>query len=111
MENVWKTYKFFNEKGRRMSIFAKPESGGIEITVIPCSRHDQFCKAKARELYQEGKCHMEIFHADGNCFADFIKWCNNKYNKLITTFVKVESCKRVQIVPTGIVVTSLSINI
>jgi hypothetical protein len=50
---------------------------------------------------------MEVFHVDGNCFADFIKWCNNKYDKLTTTFVLIDRCRKVQIVPTGIVVTSL----
>lgn len=73
------TYKFYDDKGRRLAIFYE---NGI-ITVIPCSKKDHFSIKKAKELY-EGTCNSAIkYEVDGiNKIDDLVDWCYQRYKKV-----------------------------
>ncbi len=87
----WVTYKFYDEKGRRLSIFAEElkelEENEMEITVITCSKHDQFSRAEAKHLYAGynwGKpyCNPQTFIVpikDNKPKWTFINWCRENY--------------------------------
>lgn len=79
------TYKFFNKKNNRLAIFGEVISDNIAVTVIPCSKNDQFIKKKARELYENIKkgesVYYESFNLKGTDASDFFRWCKSKYYK------------------------------
>lgn len=50
------TYRYYDSKGRRLSIFGKESikaPGFLEIVKIPCSFKDIFKKKVARDIYQQ----------------------------------------------------------
>ena len=71
MENnvpYYVTYRFFDEKGRRLAIFAIPGMKAglykiddkdafypniLHVYVIACSKKDSFSKARAKEMFSE----------------------------------------------------------
>ena len=56
MSEVLKTYKFYDVKGRRLSIFGVENATGdkLIITYFPCSKDEQFSKKDANEAYETG---------------------------------------------------------
>lgn len=90
------TYKFYDDKGRRMTIFGKKiDETHIEVTLIKCSRKDSFNKKEAREAINsivtsgKGKINGEPVHpstvvigpASVNWKKEFYKWCKENYFK------------------------------
>lgn len=49
-----KTYKFYDNKHRRLSIFGEVKENEILISYFPCSKSDNFSKAEAVEAYEKG---------------------------------------------------------
>ena len=104
------TYKFYDQDGRRLAIFGKyvpkhPHGGNplLHITVIPCSKKDQFSVKVAKRMYDEindGKVYEELpVHSyfstnvkNGKYKAEFLKFCNiNFYKKVVGTVGVVHS--------------------
>lgn len=107
MENnqEYSNLRCYDEKGRRVAIFARhitlsDGSAGeelvnpraaLEITVITCSKQDNFSKKRANTLYRnhiaggEG-CHPDLFHIEvreDKPKWTFLMWCKENYFKLI----------------------------
>lgn len=81
-----KTYKFVDEKGRRLAIFGSLEGKLLKIHVIKCSVNDQFSKKVAREAYAsvlkgETTYHPDVFliPAGDNPYSTMLKWARDKY--------------------------------
>jgi hypothetical protein len=89
------TYRFFDDRGRRLSIFARPatDDAGKEYLhayVITCSKKDTFSKSRAKGIF-EGRS-KKIENTRGEEFRiniidkkpkwSFINWCKDKYFKL-----------------------------
>jgi hypothetical protein len=81
------TYKYFNKSNQRLAIFGEVINDNMAITIIPCSKKDQFNKKKARELYnkiKEGETvHYEAFNFKGTDASDFFRWCKSRYYKKV----------------------------
>lgn len=96
-----KTYKFYDKDGRRLAIFGKyvpnhPHGGNptLHITVIPCSRKDQFSVKVANQMYNAidsgmiiGEVPVHSYFSvpvlDGKHKAEFLKFCNINYYKMV----------------------------
>ena len=79
------TYKFYDFQGRRLAIFYEE---GI-ITVIPCSKKDQFSIKKAKELYVSGCKSMEKHEVKDITKIDhLVAWCHKKYLKRSVQYVR-----------------------
>lgn len=112
------TYKFYDEKERRLAIFAVPslmageyedvdtpkEWNALLLFVIPCSKKDTFSKAKAKELFEEnwslktqgfegikGVTELLIPIENNKPKFTFIKWCEDNYYKYIPTVMAIEA--------------------
>jgi hypothetical protein len=97
------TYKYYLPTGERLAIFYK---NGI-VTIIPCSKSDQFSKEKSKILYHflcrsksADTLHLK-FEVQLNTQKEFLDWCNNNYKRMFAVFtpvkgriVKVEKIKR-----------------
>lgn len=47
-------YKFFNQDGKRLSIFGRYlNETEVELFIIPCSLDEQFNRATARQIYKD----------------------------------------------------------
>lgn len=93
--NMYTTFMFYNEQKKRLSIFAEREGDILHITVIPCSRKDQFSRKVGREEYAEivainptdkelQKRNIATFNIgikDKQPGKTFINWCKEKYYK------------------------------
>lgn len=92
---MWTTYRFYDEKGRRLAIFAEDFGQGkeLKITIITCSQKDQFSKVRAKKLFE--KCHIDpaacachptiirIPVINDKPKWTFIHWCQDNYFKRI----------------------------
>lgn len=105
---MWVTYKFYDEKGRRLTIIGrvvadsaeeqkdgsvKFENEQLEIHVVTCSKHDEFSRKAVRTLIdtlREGLSignldfHPQIFHIpikDKRPKGTLITWCYENYFK------------------------------
>jgi hypothetical protein len=97
------TYKYYLPTGERLAIFYEPGT----VTVIPCSKQDQFSKKEAKLLFQKIKSpavasvkHIREFIVLNNQ-KEFLEWCNNNYKRMFYVhtpvkgkIVKVEKIKR-----------------
>lgn len=62
-KNYFNTYRFYNRKGQRLSIFATTKPGvdsngttcGLSIYVVTCSKLDKFSKKAVRTAFEEGQ--------------------------------------------------------
>lgn len=96
MKNLFITYKFYDDKKRRLSIFGEyfPANGVIEIAVFTCSNKDHFSKKTAREAFEllchsVTECHNGHFHpmlsiidvVDNKPGKTFINWCDEHFYK------------------------------
>lgn len=99
--NYYSTFKFYDERGRRLSIFAQPEKRGssqgskdiLVIYVFTCSKQDVFSKKRGQEIFKdyltgiqfggrfkyEMKPFKHILHIDTNPKKTFIDWCRCHY--------------------------------
>lgn len=88
------TYKFYDDKDRRLSIFGKydEENKTMGIHVITCSKKDSFNKEFAREQYKlmtsdilsNFICKPEIYNipvTNGKPKATFLDFCKSKYHR------------------------------
>lgn len=102
-EKYWATYKFYDEKGRRMAIFAsmtetnkEGEAGPLHIITITCSKKDQFSKKWAKVAFEalqrpllKGEVRELPFHPnqyfvnikDNKPKWTFIRWCEEMFYK------------------------------
>lgn len=78
------TYKFYDERGRRLSIFAEMEEKNLHITVYTCSKKDQFSRRVAKHMFfnefPDG--HPNEFTIpikDSKPKWTFINWCRENY--------------------------------
>lgn len=111
MENqmpYYVTYKFFDEKKRRLAIFAIPthevvdgpidpdgQPSKVRVYIIPCSKKDTFSKKRAKELFIEfmefrrlgfdgalaHPIELQIAVKDDKPKFTFLKWCEENYFK------------------------------
>jgi hypothetical protein len=93
MENktYFATFAFYDEKGRRLSIFGEQIADSISIAIITCSKQDMFSKKKGRALYEMweegGRKHPDIHPITANFtlkdktkpMREFIEWCRENY--------------------------------
>lgn len=90
------TFKFYNEKGRRLSIFAETVGDALQITVIPCSTKDQFSKAVGRNLFENietQNCYFEPYNViikNKKPKGTFMKWCKDRYRQMVTGTIEVQ---------------------
>lgn len=78
------TYKFFDQQGRRMAIFAREyNSSSLLIVAIPCSRKDAFSKKKAKEILKTEINPSVIPTSTGHEKRDFMLWVRKNYQKPI----------------------------
>lgn len=100
MELNYLTYKFYDQKGRRLAIMGNvQDSGRIDIIVITCSKKDDFNKSVVRQallnISNIGKAEIEEQEVHPQFFTintterpkfTFIKWCQENYGRRITTY-------------------------
>jgi hypothetical protein len=90
MENYFATFNFYDQKGRRLNIFAEQEGNDLKITVITCSRKDMFSKKKGRSLYEKWvtgenateispKVHIVPISDTKKSKKEFINWCRENF--------------------------------
>lgn len=120
MENnkpYYVTYKFYDERGRRLSIFALPiytigelesempkDPNSLVITIIPCSKKDTFSKKVGTEEFEiyksvimqgfegsSGVTELQIPIVDGKPKTTFLRWCEATYFKYQPTVFAVEA--------------------
>lgn len=95
-KNYLATFAFYDEKGRRLGIFAEIIVDSLSISIITCSKQDMFSKKKSRELYEmwedSGRKHPDIHPMTFNISLkdkttprkEFIIWCReNFYSKML----------------------------
>jgi len=92
----YNTYKFYDERGRRLSIFALPlPDNCLKITVLVCSKKDRFSRKVARKIFEEialSKNELVSFPPlhktarttvikveDGKLRKGFIEWCRKNF--------------------------------
>lgn len=105
------TYKFYDERGRRLSIFCIPgyeavmdgatipgKATKLFIWVLPCSSKDNFSKAAARNIFEVhlenkdakiGISSLQIDVEDGKPKYSFLRWCEENYFKYKDTIAAV----------------------
>jgi len=54
VEGIYRNYKMYDEKGRRLAIFAKRKGTKVMFTVYTCSKQDSFNKKAAYKAYTDG---------------------------------------------------------
>lgn len=86
--DLLRTYKFYDNQGRRVAIFGDytNRKGWIDVKVVTCSLHDQFNKSTANHIYHgELDGHPQEFavpvEEGENYKAAFMKWCHQNYQK------------------------------
>jgi len=77
----WNTYVFYDDRGRRLSLFANPLENGTEVTVLACSKKDIFSKKEAKRRYSEGE--GNVYSLSTNDFRSFFDDCLSKYTILL----------------------------
>lgn len=88
--NYYSTYRFFNEKKRRLSAFARELNGQIEIVLWECDKNDDFTKATARNMY-------ETYLSTGSfCYQTKVRVKDKQARK--TYFTQQENCAKPKVV-------------
>jgi hypothetical protein len=73
MSEILRTYKFYDNNGRRLGIFAIPEKRGtaedssdvLKLYIITCAKKDSFNKKKAVELFETYRKYEAIGELNG----------------------------------------------
>lgn len=96
---MYANFNRYDNKGRRLSLFAEEENNKLKIYVITCSKSDQFCKKDGwwyLELHQRYLAgviqeddleelfvpHPQVFEIDvidNKPKKTFINWCNENF--------------------------------
>jgi len=82
MNKEFITYKFYNEKRQRLTIWY---DGDNTVTVLPCNNKDQFSKKVGNSLVKNTQKALYSKRFFGICFyneKDFLNWCRVSYYKL-----------------------------
>lgn len=87
MIETYKTFKFYDNQGRRLSIYGvdDKELKMIKITVIHCSKHDTFRKKEGDRLFATGEHKPETYtlpYVD-KPKKEFLRFCRNMYNLIV----------------------------
>ena len=85
------TYKYYLPTGERLGIFYE---SGI-VTVIPCSKKDQFSNKEAKFLYKDMISkdiilNYKQFEIVIGSQKEFLEWCNNHYKRMFYMFTPVK---------------------
>lgn len=88
----YSTYKFYDERGRRLSIFATVmNEAQISVTIVTCAKGDKFSRKVGKALYEQwlegtlrksSDCHPQIrliAIKDGKPKKTFLSWCRETY--------------------------------
>lgn len=81
-EKIWdfKCHKYYDKKGRRLSIYAQKMGEYLEIVVIPCSKEDKFKKKEADHLFLTVPYTPESIKIENNKpRSTFLKWCKENF--------------------------------
>ncbi len=96
METTYRTYKFYDTTGRRLSIFGFQNEGGCEIYVIPCDRRDTFSKKVAKDIlasymYEGVPFKVQQYHVgEITKQREFMAWCEEEFYKLFTDKLEIK---------------------
>lgn len=121
---TFNTFKYYDNKDRRLSIFCESNNGVLKITVFPCSNDDSFSKKEAWKAFKSGKVYdvkpsvkstwngknvettyypgieKDIIKKElmvkGETQEDFIRWCNRNYRKELAYIIKIDSNKKIK---------------
>ena len=92
---MYKCFKFYDEKKRRVAIFY---DSGV-VTVIPCSKNDEFSKKKANELYLQGtKGQKKIEVNSIQNHTTFMEWCFENFRKKVEDLIQLPGIHTVKLV-------------
>lgn len=82
MEQLLTTYKFYDDRKRRLSIFGdyNDNKNGLDITIFCCSKQENFSKEKARFLYKTFKSGITVYTVETRV--------KNKEGKMETDYVE-----------------------
>ena len=91
---TYKTFKFYDNQGRRLSIYGvdNKETKEIQITVIHCSKHDTFIKKEGDRLFRTGEHKPETYtlpYSEKPKKA-FLHFCRNQYNLIVPYKMEVK---------------------
>lgn len=117
-QDYYVTYRFFDERGRRLAIFGVPVDKAItfgqqplgetpthiKVTVITCSKKDTFSKRIAKEMFDNTR-HLDKFGNSPEAHPltliipmeenkpkwSFLNWCQNTYYKQYPLVFGVEA--------------------
>lgn len=85
MEKLYRSYKYYDDKGRRLAIFGYKSDNVMKMMVITCSKKDQFTKSIARSLYtefQEKKSFIDApISSESTPGVTFDTWCRTNFRK------------------------------
>lgn len=101
----YSNFQRYDAKGRRVALFGQQQSDGtFKVTVITCSKHDQFSKAFAQNAYQALQpgskryspvVNPEYFSIPVEDFNkprwSFLKWCKENYFTLREAWINLPS--------------------
>lgn len=103
MENdkdYYSTFKFYDDRERRLSIFGEVAGDTLLITVITCSNKDIFSKKVGRALYENftagadnKEVHPQTFVTeikDSKPKQSFLQWCKENYYRHRYAMMAVE---------------------
>jgi len=90
---VFKTYSFYDNKGRRMALFCKRvDENNVEIATIVCSKKDQFNKAVANKMYNDPEVKKNTVlmptKIGSNIGKEFISYCRSNYRVVVSEIVE-----------------------
>lgn len=94
---TYANFKNHDKKRHRLSIFAEDneEEKILHITVIPCSRDDQFSRKEGRRLYEELKMGGKVYHFkydlkyESHPKNEFLDHCYYEYYSQIVSYAPV----------------------
>jgi hypothetical protein len=101
MEQIFANFQKYDERGRRINIFAVEDDfvvGHLKIVYFPCSNRDQFSKNKGWELYNNYRSFVDLSEGlhrsseviplvtvlfveidDNKPKKTFLNWCNDNF--------------------------------
>lgn len=95
------TYKFYDQKKRRLSIFGKQiDSENIEITTIPCNKKDRFCKKVSMDLLTEADAFKTVNTIKGSNLEDFLRHLRKTYVRKKEVKIEISGMKNPKVIKT-----------
>jgi len=93
---MYLTYKFYNEKGQRLTVIGYPSTETTIVKVLTCSHQDQFNKKKAKELLNKNLESISSLQIEGTSFRNFINYCNSTFYTSSNVVIAIPKCKLIQ---------------